>query len=101
LDRGFTTSHKFISNFILTNLDEILRKGLHVDAKSKFQELSQDRLNITPIYNVLSQSGPDHNKVFEVGAFVGEELVGKGKGSSKQNAEQEAAKDALKMTKFQ
>jgi ribonuclease-3 len=95
LDRGFAVSHKFISNFILTNLGEILRKGLHVDSKSHFQELAQDRLNITPIYNVLSQSGPDHNKVFEVGAFVGEELVGKGKGSSKQNAEQEAAKDAL------
>lgn len=96
LDRGFKTAHKFIGTFILTNLSEILRKGLHVDSKSLFQELAQDRLNITPIYNVLSQSGPDHNKVFEVGAFIGEELVGKGKGSSKQNAEQEAAKDALK-----
>jgi len=95
LDRGFTTSHKFISRFILTNLGDILEKGLHVDAKSKFQEFSQEKLGATPTYQVLSESGPDHNKVFEVGAFLGERLIGKGTGSSKQKAEQSAAVSAL------
>lgn len=96
LDRGFSVAHKFISNFILANLGDILRKGLHVDAKSKFQEMSQGLLGITPIYKALSELGPDHSKNFEVGVFIGEELVAKGCGSSKQKAEQEAAVAGLK-----
>ena len=100
LDRGFDTAHKFISNFILTNLGSILEQGLHVDAKSKFQEMSQDKLGVTPLYQVLSENGPDHNKIFEVGAYLGEELIGKGTGSSKQKAEQEAATSALKSDAF-
>lgn len=96
LDRGFKTAHKFISNFILTNLGDILEKGLHVDAKSKFQEFSQEKLGITPSYSVVSETGPDHNKIFRVGAFLGLELIAEGDGSSKQKAEQEAAIAALK-----
>ncbi|MBI5413193.1 ribonuclease III [Candidatus Peregrinibacteria bacterium] len=96
LDRGFAVAHKFISKFILTNLEDILRKGLHVDAKSKFQEIAQDTLSVTPTYAVLSETGPDHDKVFEVGAYLGEILVAKGKGSSKQKAEQDAAVALLK-----
>lgn len=96
LDRGFAVAHKFISRFILTNLGDILRKGLHVDAKSKFQEIAQDTLGVTPTYSVLSELGPDHDKVFEVGAYLGEILVAKGKESSKQKAEQDAAVAALK-----
>lgn len=96
LDRGFLIAHKFISKFILTKLGDIISKGLHVDAKSKFQELSQDKVGVTPIYKVLSERGPDHNKIFEVGAFVADKLMGKGTGSSKQKAEQDAAIHALK-----
>jgi ribonuclease-3 len=96
LDRGFLTAHKFIDRFILTNLGDILRKGLHVDAKSRLQELSQEKLGITPSYQVLSESGPDHNKVFEVGAFIEGNLIGKGTGSSKQKAEEQAALAASK-----
>lgn len=96
LDRGFSVAHKFISKFILTNLGDILKKGLHVDAKSKFQEIAQDTLGVTPTYAVLSELGPDHDKVFEIGAYLGEILVAKGKGSSKQKAEQDAAVAALK-----
>lgn len=95
LDRGFSVAHKFISNFILTKLGDILRHGLHVDSKSKFQELSQEKQGITPAYQVMTEQGPDHNKVFEVGAFIGDVLVGKGTGSSKQKAEEAAAADAL------
>ena len=95
LDRGFAVAHKFISNFILKNLGDIIRQGLHHDSKSKLQEISQEKRGVTPRYDVLSDSGPDHNKVFEVGVFIGEELIGKGTGSSKQKAEQAAATDAL------
>lgn len=96
LDRGFITAHKFISKFILIKLGDILKKGLHIDAKSKLQEIYQDKMGITPIYSVLSENGPDHNKNFEVGVYVGEKLIGKGTGSSKQKAEQDAAVQALK-----
>lgn len=96
LDCGFETAHRFITQFILTNLGEILQKGLHIDAKSKLQELAQERFGITPTYKVMSEHGPDHNKEFEVCVCVGEKTLGKGKGSSKQNAEQQAAVDALK-----
>lgn len=99
LDRGFKTCHTFISNFILTNLGDILRTGAHIDAKSSLQEMSQEKYGITPIYEVLNEIGPDHNKVFEVAAFIGKEMVGKGKGSSKQKAEQDAAWNALEAKK--
>ena len=95
LDRGFTTAHRFIDRFILTNLEEILSKGLYVDAKSKLQEFSQEKFSVTPTYQVLTEQGPDHNKIFEVGVFIGEKMVGTGKGSSKQTAQQAAATVAL------
>lgn len=96
LDRGFKVSHKFIDQYILQNLGEILTKGLHIDAKSQFQEFAQEKLSITPLYRLLSAIGPDHNRIFTMGAFLGEELVAQGQGSSKQKAEQEAALLALR-----
>jgi len=96
LDKGFKAAHKFISRHIIAKLGEIVKKGLHVDAKSHFQEKSQDSEGKTPEYKVLSETGPDHNKIFEVGAYLGEVLIGKGHGSSKQKAEQSAAEAALK-----
>lgn len=96
LDQGFAPSHAFINTYILTHIDKIVSEGLYVDAKSRFQELSQERLNMTPTYTVIGERGPDHSKVFEVGAYLGEELIGKGEGSSKQNGEQAAAEAALK-----
>lgn len=100
LDRGFETAHEFIDRFILTNLGDILKKGLHVDTKSRFQEMTQEKLGVTPVYQVLSESGPDHDKTFEVGAFIGETFVAKGTGSSKQKAEQDAAVAALREKKW-
>ena len=96
LDRGFTAAHKFISRYILTNLGEILKKGLHIDSKSHLQEFSQDKHGVTPVYTVLSESGPDHNKIFEVAVYIGEKMLAKGTGSSKQKADQDAAVNALK-----
>lgn len=100
LDKGFSAAHRFIDRFILKNLGSILQKGLHIDAKSRFQELAQERNGITPKYDVLSESGPDHDKTFEVGAFLEARLLGKGTGSSKQEAAQEAAFEALKKLKW-
>lgn len=96
LDKGIETSKKFIIDFILVNLEKILKEGLHINAKSKFQELSQEKENTTPEYKVLSEDGPDHDKIFKAGVYLEDDLIGSGEGSSKQKAEQEAALDALK-----
>lgn len=95
LDCGFKKVHRFINEFILKHVGDILKKGLHIDAKSRFQELSQEKLSITPSYRVLSEEGPDHRKIFTVGVYLGDEVVSRGKGMSKQDAEQEAALNAL------
>ncbi len=95
LDRGYTAAAKFIQKFILQRLDEIIKKGLHIDAKSSFQEICQELENITPHYELISEEGPDHSKNFTMGAYIGAELIAKGHGGSKQKAEDEAAKNAL------
>lgn len=100
LDKGYKKAHGFIDKFIIIRLDEILKKGLHIDAKSKFQEIIQNKLGITPEYRLESESGPDHAKTFTMGAYIGEELVSKGEGSSKQKAEENAAVKALRKKKF-
>ncbi len=96
LDKDYDTAHDFISGFILNKLGSILEKGLHIDAKSRFQEISQEFMGITPEYRTIKEEGPDHNKVFTMGAYIGEEFIAEGKGSSKQKAEQVAATAALK-----
>lgn len=96
LDGGFKPAQKFIESFLIIKLEEIIDKGLHIDAKSKFQELAQEKTSITPRYDVISESGPDHSKVFVIGCYLDEKLYGKGEGRSKQEAEQKAAKNALK-----
>lgn len=99
LGHGYALSHKFIDRFIIQELEDIIAKGLHIDAKSRFQEISQEKYAITPIYDVLEESGPDHSKIFIMGAYHGKKLMGKGQGSSKQKAEEAAAEDALKKMK--
>lgn len=96
LDKGFEVANQYILRNIVVLLDEIIAQGLNIDSKSRVQELAQDRLSLTPSYELLSESGPDHDKVFEMGIYFGKELIGKGNGPSKQEAEQSAAKDALK-----
>ena len=96
LDRGLKAAEKFIKAHVLIRLPHILEAKLFQDAKSHFQELAQEKAKVTPTYQVLSEWGPDHLKQFQVGAFLGEELIAEGEGSSKQEAESEAAKNALK-----
>jgi ribonuclease III len=95
LDRGYKTCQDFIKKHLIKKLPEIIEKGLFKDAKSRFQEESQERVSITPTYKVLREWGPDHAKHFTIGVFLGKELVAEGEGSSKQEAEEEAAKSAL------
>lgn len=96
LDQGYDEAKRFVSEHIVSRLKAILDEGSWVDPKSRFQELAQEREGHTPHYKVLEESGPDHDKVFEVGVYVGQKLCGKGKGSSKQAAQQQAAANALK-----
>ncbi|MFH0840949.1 MAG: ribonuclease III [bacterium] len=95
LDQGIEKSGEFIKQEILKHLDNIVENNLYKDPKSTFQEKAQDKINITPHYQVLSETGPDHDKNFEVGAYLENEQVAKGKGSSKHEAEVDAAQKAL------
>lgn len=95
LDQGYSKAHFFADKFILKKLDPILETGAHIDAKSRFQEIAQELLGVTPDYRFLSETGPDHNKIFTMGLFLGEQKIAEGNGSSKQKAEQEAASAGL------
>ncbi|HJP81192.1 MAG TPA: ribonuclease III [Candidatus Saccharimonadales bacterium] len=96
LERGYEDADAFIKKHILSKLDAILESGSWRDPKSHLQEVSQRIDGQTPSYRVLSEEGPDHDKVFTLGAFVGPILMGQGTGPSKQAAQQEAARAALK-----
>ena len=95
LDGGYKAAAKFVNNFVMERLDMVMKQGLFKDAKSALQEKIQETRKVTPNYKVLSETGPDHAKVFEVGVYVGRELLAKGSGASKQDAETEAARHAL------
>ncbi|MCX6765564.1 MAG: ribonuclease III [Candidatus Moranbacteria bacterium] len=100
LDRGYQEVQQFVLKYIVANLDEVLKKGLYLDAKSVFQEKSQEEEKITPSYRVLEEWGPDHDRHFVVGVFLGEELIAKGEGKSKQEAQREAAKKGLEVKRW-
>jgi ribonuclease-3 len=96
LDQGYEAARAFIHKSLLVTLPTILESGSWMDAKSHLQELSQSREGLTPVYKVVSEEGPDHDKVFTVGVFIGGELRGQGKGPSKQAGQQQAATQALR-----
>ena len=95
LEHGFEAASAFIHKYIIVKLDDILKEGSWRDPKSHLQEVSQRVDGHTPVYKVLHEEGPDHDKVFTLGVFVGENLMGEGSGPSKQVAQQEAARAAL------
>lgn len=97
LDLGYDVARKFISDTLFGKIDTIVAKKLWRDSKSLVQEKSQEYLNITPSYKVMSESGPDHDKYFTIGIFFGNECIAEGKGKSKQEAEQAAAHRALEV----
>ena len=96
LEKGYDAAKEFIHRSLLSTLDEILHTGSWLDPKSRLQELVQSRAGFTPVYKVLREEGPDHDKVFVVGAFVNNELKSEGTGPSKQAAQVAAAAAALK-----
>lgn len=97
LDSGYESTKNFILKVLTPKIKEILEKKLYRDTKSLFQEEAQERANITPTYEVLKEWGPDHDKHFVVGAYLKKELIAEGEGSSKQEAQQQAAEAALKV----
>lgn len=95
LDQGYESSRQFIARFVLKELPMIIEKRLYRDPKSLFQEYAQEHVGITPTYEVIEEWGPDHARNFKIGVFLEKEMVGSGQGPSKQEAQQQAAKDAL------
>ncbi len=95
LDQGYDAARAFIASRLFPQTEEIVAKRLWQDPKSRFQELAQENVSITPTYETLSQVGPDHDRVFTVGVFLKREKVAEGQGRSKQEAEQKAAEAAI------
>ena len=96
LDQGFEKTRAFVEKFVLVHLDEVLKTKSYKDAKSELQEIIQEKLKLTPTYAVRGESGPAHERRFTMGVYFGDQLIAEGEGLSKQDAEIEAAKNALK-----
>lgn len=96
LDQGWDMAKQFIARWILSKLPTVLEEGLWMDPKSRFQESAQEIIGITPTYRVLDEEGPDHEKTFTVGVYLGDAKVAVGRGGSKQEAQLDAAEKGLK-----
>lgn len=97
LDQGYDQAEEFIKKCLLIKMDDIVNNHLWQDAKSFFQEKSQENYGVTPVYKLVNQVGPDHNRRFTIGVYIGDEQVALGDGHSKQEAEQQAARQGLKL----
>ncbi|MFA6095664.1 MAG: ribonuclease III [Candidatus Paceibacterota bacterium] len=95
MDQGYEAAKGFIDRSVLTFAEKLIARGNLVDAKSAFQEKAQEHEGVTPSYKLVRDSGPDHDKSFVVGVYLGKEKVGEGEGKSKQEAEQNAAQRAI------
>ncbi|MCE9517405.1 ribonuclease III [Candidatus Nomurabacteria bacterium] len=100
LDAGYNVAREFISRTLFGKIDTIVAKKLWRDAKSLIQEKAQEYLSVTPVYKVLHEAGPDHDKHFTIGVFFGDDRIAEGKGKSKQEAEQDAARVALEIKEW-
>jgi len=100
LDQGYPAVDKFLQNFILLGLKKISKQKIYKDPKSIFQELAQAKVNITPEYKTISETGPDHQKIFKVGAYLKDKLIATGTGPSKQNAAEAASIKATKILEY-
>jgi len=97
IDLGYDQAKEFVMKNIAAKLDEVLEGKTYLDPKSLFQEKSQEIEKVTPSYRVVKEWGPDHDKHFVVGIYLGDELVAEGEGNSKQEAQREAAKNGLEV----
>ena len=98
LDSGYVNAEEFIAKNLYGKIDDVIEKRSYQDAKSRFQEIAQEKRGTTPSYETLSEIGPDHNKRFTVGVFIGSSEIARGEGQSKQEAEQSAASAGLDKT---
>ena len=98
LDQGYDAAEAFVATHLHPKIDQVIATGAYQDAKSHFQEVAQDKKGITPTYRTISEDGPDHDKKFTVGVFLGDDKIAIGEGKSKQEAEQSAAQAALTQT---
>lgn len=98
LDQGYDAVEEFLTKHLYPKIDDIIAKRAYQDAKSQFQETAQEKRSTTPTYKTLDESGPDHDRVFTVGVFLGNEEIARGDGKSKQEAEQAAAQAAIDKT---
>src|SRR5690606_8669504 len=83
IDQGYESAKEFIAGHLFGKTEAIIKDRLWQDAKSRFQELSQENVSVTPTYDTVSQEGPDHDRVFTVGVYLKSELIAKGTGRSK------------------
>lgn len=97
LDKNYDGAAEFIHRNIIAKLPHILKYKLYMDPKSRFQELAQEMVSMTPSYRVVEESGPDHQKHFVVGLYLADEMIAQGEGTSKQEAQMEAAQEGLKV----
>ena len=97
MDQGYEVAKDFIGRQLFALTDKIVEKRLWQDAKSRFQEMAQEHAGVTPNYETLSQVGPDHDRVFTVGVFLGDKKIAEGNGRAKQEAEQAAAEKAIEI----
>ncbi|MEW6610115.1 MAG: ribonuclease III [Patescibacteria group bacterium] len=100
LDQGWNAAKRFIEEQVLVKLPYILEHQLYVDPKSRFQEMAQEVAGVTPIYRVLEESGPDHERHFKIGVYLNDEFVADGEGSSKQEAQMAAAEKGLEVKEW-
>ncbi len=97
LDQGYRAASLFISATLLGKTEEIIKQGLYKDAKSFVQEKAQELYGLTPVYKVISEEGPDHDKIFLVAIYFGDDKIAEGKGKSKQEGETASAREALEV----
>lgn len=100
LDQGYAVAAEFIEKHIHVLMEEVIEKKKFIDSKSRFQEMAQEHAGVTPRYELMKDTGPDHDKVFTVGVFLGDIHIANGEGKSKQEAETQAAFKALTMKKW-
>lgn len=101
LDGGFDKAEKFLEKNLICEFERVLEQKLYLDPKSHFQEEAQGKMGITPSYELITEQGPDHAKSFEIGVYLNGDLIAIGKGPSKQTAQEQAAKEALKKKGWQ
>jgi ribonuclease-3 len=96
VDKGYKEAKDFVFRTLVPKIEEIVESRSDIDSKTKIQEIVQSKFKVTPTYDVIKEEGPDHDKKFVVGVKINEKIVGKGKGPSKQKAEEDAATNGIK-----